>query len=305
MPIQLPDLAVKSYKDILDETISSIPKYTDRWTNHNPSDPGITILELLAWITETTLYRSNRINKEAYVNFLRLVAGTSGPEAVNNLLNDPAVDISRKEILGLLKEIENGSEKPVTEMKAAALKFLSSRYRAVTEDDFMELAIESCYSSEAKVRRAIVRKVRNEEKIEIVIISDKPERYDDLIGIVSNYLAPRVLIGTIFEVVEPAYTKVNIGIRIICQSYSKSGKVRENVRSRVISHLDHLTGGPEKTGWPYGRPVTIYELTQIVEETEGVKLAESVKFDNDDTLKIKPIEGLIDPVVNVDVAEEK
>lgn len=307
MPFQLPDLATKTYKDILDEMIVSIPKYTDRWTNYNPSDPGITILELLSWIGETTLYRIDRMPEESYVNFLRLVAGAAGADEVESLLKDPDVDRSHRKLLEFLKEIENGTRKTIPEIKAEALDFLSSRYRAVTEDDFRELAIEATDSGifEAKVKRAIVYRSPDEEKVEIVIAADRQDKYKELIESVRNYLNPRALIGTIIEVKEPAYTGVAINIKIVCQPYARIDKVKENVRLRVSDHLDPFIGGPEKKGWPYGRLLTIYEIVQIVEKTDGVKLADSVVFDNNSDLKMKKIDGLIDPTVTVDVVEEK
>ena len=75
MPIQLPDLDNKTFDDLMKEMIASIPKYSKKWTNFNPSDPGITLVEMLAWIAESLLYRANRIPVETYLNFLKLVAG--------------------------------------------------------------------------------------------------------------------------------------------------------------------------------------------------------------------------------------
>ena len=37
----------KTYDERYEEAISHIPLYTKDWTNYNPSDPGITILEVL------------------------------------------------------------------------------------------------------------------------------------------------------------------------------------------------------------------------------------------------------------------
>ena len=109
MSLQLPDLANRNYKEIIDEMISSIPKYSNKWTNYNASDPGITILELLSWIAEIDLYRINNITKDSYVNFLRLAAGASGTR-VDDLLkileDDENSDKSHIKVLKFLKEIE-------------------------------------------------------------------------------------------------------------------------------------------------------------------------------------------------------
>ena len=302
MTIQLPNLDTKTYNDILDEMITSIPKYTDKWTNHNPSDPGITILEMLSWIEETTLYRINRIPDESYLNFLRLVAGASGVDEVDRLLRDPDLCRSHRRLLEFLKEVEEGDKKSIAEIKTAALRFLKSRYRAVTGDDFRRLAIEAT----DKIGRAIVcgSQGKGKEKVEIVIVSGTGDDYEELIPVVREYLNPRKLIGTVIEVKKPVYTDVALYISAVCYQYATPERVEENIKTRILQHLDPFAGGDAKEGWPYGRPLTVYEIAQIVEETDGVRQSESVTFDRE--LKIKEIDGLINVVsIDVDVAKEE
>ncbi len=71
--IQIPKLDDRTYADIMAEALRLIPRYAPEWTNHNPSDPGITILELTAWMTELLLYRVNRIPEKNYVAFLNML----------------------------------------------------------------------------------------------------------------------------------------------------------------------------------------------------------------------------------------
>lgn len=75
MSLQIPDLDDRSFDDLMKEALSLIPVYSKEWTNHNPSDPGITLLELFAWLSEMVIYRINRIPDESYINFLKLLAG--------------------------------------------------------------------------------------------------------------------------------------------------------------------------------------------------------------------------------------
>jgi len=49
-------------------------------------------------------------------------------------------------------------------------------------------------------------------------------------------------------------------------------------------------------GWPYSRPVSIYELFHIIEETKSVDHAINVILDDKPGLTNKKIVGLIDPV---------
>ena len=53
--IPAPKLDDRTYADIVAEAMRLIPRYCPEWTNHNPSDPGITIVELTAWMTELNI----------------------------------------------------------------------------------------------------------------------------------------------------------------------------------------------------------------------------------------------------------
>ena len=71
--IPAPKLDDRTYAEIVQEAIRLIPRYCPEWTNHNPSDPGITILELCAWMTELILYRLNRVPEKNYIAFLNMI----------------------------------------------------------------------------------------------------------------------------------------------------------------------------------------------------------------------------------------
>ena len=46
--MDLPCLDTKTYKKILEESIGRIPSITNRWTDFNPQDTGILLLEIMA-----------------------------------------------------------------------------------------------------------------------------------------------------------------------------------------------------------------------------------------------------------------
>ena len=71
--IPLPKLDDRKWEDLVREAIDLIPKYCPEWTNHNASDPGITLLELFAWLIEVLLYRLNRVGDKNYLAFLNLM----------------------------------------------------------------------------------------------------------------------------------------------------------------------------------------------------------------------------------------
>src|SRR5215831_15954081 len=73
MPLTLPNLDDRRYQDLLDEALARIPVYTPEWTNFNKSDPGVTLVEIFAFLTENLLYRCNQIPERNRRKFLTLL----------------------------------------------------------------------------------------------------------------------------------------------------------------------------------------------------------------------------------------
>jgi len=73
MPLPVPDLDDRDFATLLAQAKALIPARCPDWTDLSPSDPGITLLELFAFLTETMLYRLNRLPEKAFMQFLNLV----------------------------------------------------------------------------------------------------------------------------------------------------------------------------------------------------------------------------------------
>ncbi len=73
MPLPTPILDDRSFDQISQELKRRIPVYTKEWTDHNASDPGITLLELFSYLGESLLFRFNQIPEATYLAFLRLL----------------------------------------------------------------------------------------------------------------------------------------------------------------------------------------------------------------------------------------
>lgn len=72
---ELPEINLddQSYGDILKAAIGRIPWLYPEWTDFNAHDPGITILELLAWYKETQQYHLNFMQEETYRALIKLL----------------------------------------------------------------------------------------------------------------------------------------------------------------------------------------------------------------------------------------
>lgn len=73
MPLEIPTLDNRKYQDLLDEALARIPVHNPEWTNFNKSDPGVTLIEVFAFLTESLLYRANQIPERNRRKFLSLL----------------------------------------------------------------------------------------------------------------------------------------------------------------------------------------------------------------------------------------
>ncbi|MFS0519553.1 baseplate J/gp47 family protein [Nostoc sp. UIC 10607] len=77
--IEPPNLDDRTWRDIVEQAKALIPVYAPEWTDHNPSDLGIALIELFAWIVEGMIYRLNRVPEKNYIEFLNLLGITRDP----------------------------------------------------------------------------------------------------------------------------------------------------------------------------------------------------------------------------------
>ena len=61
------------FQELVSEARTRIVRHAPEWTEHNVSDPGITLIELYAWLTELLVYRINRIPERLHFGLLALV----------------------------------------------------------------------------------------------------------------------------------------------------------------------------------------------------------------------------------------
>ena len=73
MGLPVPVLDDKTFNEIVDEARLLIPRYYPEWTDHNVHDPGITFIELFAWLAEMQIYQLDQITDRNYKNFLQLL----------------------------------------------------------------------------------------------------------------------------------------------------------------------------------------------------------------------------------------
>ena len=73
MGLLLPKLDDKPFAKIFEDARSLIPSNAPEWTDHNIHDPGITFLDLFAWLAEIQQYRLDRTSAASYARFFSLM----------------------------------------------------------------------------------------------------------------------------------------------------------------------------------------------------------------------------------------
>ncbi|XXY47663.1 putative baseplate assembly protein [Sorangium sp. So ce269] len=151
MPFALKNLDDRSYEDLFAELRRRIPAYLPEWTDHNDSDPGITLLQLFAWLMETAIFRLNQAPDERmYAAFLDLVGLGPAParpaEAIVALKMRPgaAPAVRAAHEVGFVAEGagggEGGGDEDIPFEAEADVSLIGAALGAVLVDDGMSQA---------------------------------------------------------------------------------------------------------------------------------------------------------------------
>jgi Baseplate J-like protein len=197
-------------------------------------------------------------------------------------------------VAGQLLTIENPAPaaggtagETLADVAGRAITLMNTTRRAVTIEDYERLALET---PGAHVARATARANFDPDfpkwvtvgTTTVIALPETPEPRPfpspGLLRIITSYLYRRRVIGTRVKVVGPNYKVVTVQARV----RARPGANRVEVRSHTIAALNAffhpLTGGPERTGWPFGRDVYRAEVLQTIDEVPGVDYVEALEL---------------------------
>jgi hypothetical protein len=122
MPLPLPNLDDRRWVDLIDEGRALIPRYAPGWTDFNVHDPGITAMELFAWLAEASIYQLNQIPPRHYWKFLSLIGYRHhGPRAAR------AVIVFEQLAAGTSIDVPAGVEFDARDANGRAIPFTTVR----------------------------------------------------------------------------------------------------------------------------------------------------------------------------------
>lgn len=252
MPPILPRLDDRTYRDLVQEGLRIVGPGGGEWTNYNPSDPGITVLELLAYVTESLIYRASQITDEDLDAFARLLGGPSteaGGTAAARLT--AAVLASRRH------------ERLVTagDYETAAIAVDPTR-----------IARAHCVvDRDLTLSTPAARQAYRPGHMTVLLV----QRHADadtaaLCAKVRDELDGRRLVTTRLHVGVPDYVDVGIRLAVGVAPGASPAAVGGVVQDALARLLDPATGGPKGDGWPLGRSVYVSEIYRAIDDLPGV-----------------------------------
>lgn len=258
MPIQLPNLDDRTYDDLMQEALSLLPTYDADWTNYNPSDPGITLIELFAYVTEMMIYRMNQVTPQNKQAFLALLTGKAetelrSPEELNQKIRETVVNLRQPDRAITTADFERlalQADPQVQRVHCLPRRNLLSENPLIPED------------SPGCVSLIILPKVANAESL--------PIPGDELLQKVLAYIDPRRLLTTQVYVVKPRYFAFRIQIKLRLKPDAEENKVKNRAIADLKKFFHPLGIGKEATGWIFGRDIYVSEIYELLDRVEGV-----------------------------------
>ncbi|WP_020673163.1 putative baseplate assembly protein [Amycolatopsis nigrescens] len=173
----------------------------------------------------------------------------------------------------------------VEEAKVRAPNQLRVQERAVTAEDYEYLARQAAPSA-ARVCCLPAGPGQEAGAARVLVVpgavADEGDRLrfeqlipsEELLGSIATRLDERRLIGTRLIVEPPFYQ----GVTVVARLVASGPEVDRDALDALYRYVNPLSGGPDGTGWPFGRPVQYGEIFAVLQEVPGVRLVEEIRL---------------------------
>ena len=264
MPLTLPDLDDRGFDDLVAEALALIPSLAPAWTDHNPTDPGITLVELFAYLSEALIYRLNRVTDANTLAFLKLLNGPAW---------QPSADLAA-DVRGTVQSLRR-TDRAVTPQDFEALARAASpqvaRCVCVPRRD---LAQDALADAPGHVSVVVLAAPAAGSANDATKDATKDATAPALLDSVAQYLSPRRLLTTRVHVVPPRWVTLGVNLLLVLEADALPDVVLAGAKAALLTFLHPLTGGSDGQGWPFGRPVYVSEIYRLLDGVPGVDYVE-------------------------------
>jgi predicted phage baseplate assembly protein len=173
--------------------------------------------------------------------------------------------------------------------KARGPILLRSRSRAVTAQDYEAISCEAapevarvrCLTAgedgvaPGSVRILVVPNARQDAGR--LALGDLVPSEDTMRRITARLDEVR-LIGTRVHVEPPLYLGATVVARMVARPRTNASRIEAEALEALYRFLNPLAGGPDGTGWPFGRLVHSGEVFAVLQQVRGVEMVEDVRL---------------------------
>ena len=307
MTLPIPQLDDLAWSELVGESRDLLPSTAPAWTDHNIHDPGITIIELLAWLSEHTCYRLDQIPEHHRRRFLSLLGvADDDPRSIDESLRAASQQLQAHEELVQLA-LSHDAES-LDDIDRDIVRTMMVPSRAANVLDIERLALATPGGGVERVRAfpgldLAVPCWRAPGTVSLVVLPDsppdRPEPAAALLAAVRDQMRGHKTVGTRMRVYGPTYTPVAMAIEIIARDGTDPARAVVAVERAVRTFLHPLRGGPARRGWPFGRDVYRTEILALATESPGVELATSVQLSRGATATSEACANLCVPAVDL------
>ncbi len=180
------------------------------------------------------------------------------------------------------------SKEPLEETKIRARRIWQQVFRTVTSQDYERLACATPGIRVARAKAIPLFKVGPANypaemvpaAVTVVVIpfseAVKPIPSSGFMQNVRRHLDKHRLITTELDVKPPDYVEVSVSVSVVSKSRSNPENLLDKVKAALNTFLHPLTGGPDGSGWPFGRSIYISEIFGLLEKVDGVDYVKEV-----------------------------
>ena len=210
-----------------------------------------------------------------------------------------SIDGVDESLMGNLLPASGGrEEESLEDAKQRAPRSIRSRCRAVTSEDFEELARRS-----ANIERARALPLHHPQfpgvpvpgVVTVFVVPDgdppTPPPSEATLRSVCAYLNQARLLTTELYVVPPTYQQVHVKASVVAEDTADLGEVKEAIEAKLLGYFHPLTGGEDGQGWPFGGDIFFSRVYQRV-LVPGVQRIESVVIELDGNAATFEIQGV-------------
>ena len=165
---------------------------------------------------------------------------------------------------------------------------LRTRDRAVTMEDYEHLAKEAA-PEVARVLCVTAGEGADAGGVRILVVpaagsADGRLRFEQLVPgedtlkRISRRLDEARVIGTRVLIEPPVYRGVTVVAKLKPRSSANATRLQVDALEALYNYFHPIIGGPDRTGWPFGRPVHVGEVYSVLQGLRGAELVEDARL---------------------------